>query len=79
MAAKYLVIEIQKFDTGAMSTPSYAFDTLNAAEAKFHTILASAAVSKLPVHSCILLSEEAFPMRYECYKHEEEAEPVEAE
>ena len=78
MAAKYLVIEIQKFDTGAMSTPSYAYDTLNAAEAKFHTILASAAVSKLPVHSCILLSEEAFPMRHECYKHEA-AEPVEAE
>lgn len=74
MPTKYLVVEIQKFPNGSMSTPSYAFDNLNSAEAKYHTILAAAAVSSLPVHSCILMSEEGFPLRHECYKHELVAE-----
>lgn len=28
---KYLVIEIPKFDTGAVSTPTWAYDDVNAA------------------------------------------------
>lgn len=72
---KYLVVEIQKFANGSMSTPSWAYDSLLSAEAKYHTVLAAAAASSLPVHACILMSEEAFPIRHECYKHD----PVEAE
>ena len=71
---KYLVVEIQKFANGAMSTPSWAYDSLQSAEAKYHSVLAAAAVSSLPVHSCILMSEEGFPLRHECYKHEPVAE-----
>lgn len=67
---KFLVTEIQKFPDGGMSTPSYAYDTQTAAEAKYHSILAAAAVSSLPVHAAILFTEEGFPMRHECYKHE---------
>ena len=74
MPTKYLVIEIQKFANGTMSTPAYAYDNLNSAEAKFHSVLAAAATSSLPVHSCILMSEEAFPIRHECYKHDPVAE-----
>lgn len=74
MPTKYLVIEIQKFANGSMSTPAYAYDNLNSAEAKYYSILAAAAVSSLPVHSCILMSEEGFPLRHECYKHEPVAE-----
>ena len=75
MPTKYLVIEIQKFANGTMSTPAYAYDNLNSAEAKFHSVLAAAATSSLPVHSCILMSEEGFPLRHECYKHELVEEP----
>lgn len=71
---KYLVVEIQKFEGGAMSTPSYAFDNQNSAEAKFHSILAAAAVSKLPVHSAVLMNETGFPIDHKSYTHEEEAE-----
>lgn len=71
---KYLVIEIQKFANGNMSTPTYAYDNLNSAEAKYHQILAAAANSELPVHSAMLFSEEGFPMRHECYKHEPKTE-----
>lgn len=67
---KIIVTEIQKFADGGMSTPSYAFDSQQAAEAKYHAILASAAVSALPVHACVMFSEEGFPLKHECYKHE---------
>ena len=67
---KIIVTEIQKFEDGSMSTPSYAFDDQNAAEAKYHTILAAAAVSALPVHAAIMFTEEGFPLKNECYKHE---------
>ena len=75
--AKILVTEIQKFPDGAMSTPSWAYDERNAAEAKYHTILAAAAGSSLPVHACIMFSEEGFPLKHECYKHDPVNEEVE--
>ena len=74
---KIIVTEIQKFDNGAMATPSFAYDDMNSAEAKFHTILAAAAVSSLPVHAAIMFTEDGFPLRHECYKHEVAAEPEE--
>lgn len=69
---KYLVIEIQKFENGAMSTPAYAFDTAYGAEAKYHAVLSAAAVSALPVHSCVMINEEGMFIKGECFKHEEE-------
>lgn len=79
---KYLVIEIQKFDTGALSTPTYAFDDRNSAEAKFHSILAAAAKSALTTHACVMLTEDGRVVRNECYHHtpvtpEEEVTPDE--
>lgn len=72
--AKIIVTEIQKFADGNMSTPSYAFDNMNSADAKYHTILAGAANSALPVHAAIMFSEEGFPIKHECYKHEANVE-----
>lgn len=75
---KFLVTEIQKFESGAMATPSWAFDSQTAAEAKYHSVLAAAAGSALPVHAAIMFTEEGFPLRHECYKHEP-VTPVEPE
>lgn len=72
---KYLVIEIQKYDSGAMSTPTYAYDNQNSAEAKYHSILASAAVSALPVHSAVLMNEAGFVIKNQSYSHIPEPEP----
>ncbi len=72
---KYLVVEIQKYDTGAMSTPVYAYDDINAAEAKYHAILASAAVSELPVHSAVLLNETGYHIKHESFDHTPAPEP----
>jgi hypothetical protein len=72
---KYIVTEIQKFDTGAISTPSYAYDDRNSAEAKFYSILASAAVSQLPTHACIMYAEDGVPIMNKAYYHVPEVEP----
>lgn len=69
---KYLVIEIQKFANGSMSTPAYAYDNVQSAEAKYHTILAAAATSSLPVHSCVMINEEGYFIKSESFHHKEE-------
>lgn len=66
---KYIVVELQKNADGTVGNSVFAFDTLAEAEAKYHLVLSYAAVSTLPVHSAILISEEGFPVMYKCYKH----------
>lgn len=50
-----------------------------AAESKFHTILSSAAVSKLPIHAAILANNEGYIIENKCYFHESESEITENE
>lgn len=48
----------------------YAYSDLNAAEAKFHSILASAAISSLSCHTCMLYTNTGDIIRSEKYMHE---------
>lgn len=66
----YIVIELQKNEYGGVSNIVTEHATLAEAESKYYTVLASAAVSNLPVHSAILVSEEGFPVKHMRYKHE---------
>lgn len=66
----YIVTEIQVFDNGAASTLSTAFEDLTLALAKYYQVLAAAAVSTLPVHSCAIYSVEGEHLKSECFKHE---------
>ena len=66
----YIVIELQKNAEGVVSNIVTSFDTLAEAESNYYSILASAAVSKVPVHSAIIVSEEGFPVKHQCYKHQ---------
>ena len=52
---KYIVMEMQTWADGSMSTPCYAFDDRNSADAKYYTIMASAAKSSLPMHGVAML------------------------
>jgi len=65
----YIVMELQKNPEGAVSNIVTDHKTLAEAESKFYSVLASAAVSTVPVHSAILVSEEGFPVKHQCYKH----------
>ena len=66
---KYLVIEIQKYENGSMSTPAYAYDDEMSAWSKYHSVLASAAVSALPVHSAVLMNETGFCIDHQSFQH----------
>ena len=66
---KYIVIEMQKNTEGQVANLVTDHNTLAEAESKFYTILASAAINDVPVHSAIIVSEEGFPVKHNCYKH----------
>ena len=66
----YIVIELQTNADGVVSNLVTSHNTLAEAESKFHSIMASAAVNDVPVHSAIIVSEEGFPVAHKCYKHE---------
>lgn len=65
----FIVIELQKNADGAVSNIVTDHATLAEAESKYYSVLAAAAVSKVPVHSAIIVSEEGFPVKNHCYKH----------
>ena len=65
----YIVIELQKNADGQVANLVTSHNTLAEAESKFYSILASAAISTIPVHSAIIVSEEGFPVKHNCYKH----------
>ena len=66
----YIVIELQKNAEGVVSNIVTSHENLAEAESKYYSTLASAAVSKIPVHSAIIVSEEGFPVKHQCYKHQ---------
>ena len=64
---KYCVIELQKNAEGVLTPLVSVHDTKEEAESKYHTILAYAAVSNLPVHSAVVLDENGCPVMYKSY------------
>ena len=71
----FIVMEIQTGDTVATIVNSYA--DRNTAEQNYHTILASAAVSTVPKHGAVMLTDEGTRLKNECYIHEQEPEEAE--
>jgi hypothetical protein len=63
----FIVIELQKDTDGMVSNLVTSHETLAEAESKYYSILANAAISVVPTHSAIIVSEEGFPVRHECY------------
>ena len=71
----FIIMEVQSFADGGISTPCYAYSDQNRAEQKYHSVLSSAAVSALPKHTCFMLTDDGYVVKSECYKHEVEPEP----
>lgn len=63
----YIVFEIQNTN-GVVGTLVDTFNDRLQAESKYHTILAAAAVSAVPVHSAVLMTDEGFVLMADCYK-----------
>lgn len=67
---KYVVIEIQKFENGSIAVPPIAtFDSFFDASSRYHTILATAAISDVPVHSAVILTETGQQIALASYNH----------
>lgn len=73
MPIKYVVIELQTNGDGSVANITTAYDTRNAAESAYHTILAAAAISALPMHAAALLSSDGTLIDSYCYEHEVQA------
>lgn len=73
----YIVLEVQKNlnGTGAIVNPIPTFDTLPEAESCWHSKLAYACISTVPIHTIILLDDDANTIRRETYLHQPKPEP----
>lgn len=65
----YLVIEIQTFDTGGVTTQVWRYEDNLSAEAKYHSVLAAAAKSALPRHAATMLAGDGSYVQHRCYEH----------
>lgn len=69
---KYIVIEIQKFSDGTVAIPPVAsYDSFFDALSRYHTILAAAAISEVPVHTAVVLNEVGQEIRLDSYNKAE--------
>ena len=82
MVYQYYVVEIQQYANGDYGhIVHWAFDAdadkaRLKGEAKFHEVLAAAAVSELPSHSAIMFNTDGFPIMHQCYKHAVAPQPA---
>lgn len=72
---KYIVIEIQTNADSSVGTLISAYDERNAAEQKYHLVLSSAAVSQLPYHAAVMLTNEGQMVDHKSYYHQPEITP----
>lgn len=68
----YIVIEIQTNPNGTVGNIVNAFATKDLAFQKFHTILAAAAVSSLPVHAAVILDNKGLQIAAQAFEHVEQ-------
>ena len=64
----YIVLEIQKFTDGTIAVPPIAtFESFFEAMSRYHSIMATAAISEVPVHSCVVLTETGQEIKMDSY------------
>lgn len=70
----YAVVELQKMNDTTLSHLTDSYQTINEAYSKYHTVLAAAAISTVPLHSAVILSETGDVLATEHFTHEETTE-----
>lgn len=71
---KYVVVEFQTNADGKIGILTFSYDSRLEAESKYHTVLAAAAISKLPVHTCCLFQNDGITLARQSYVHEQGTE-----
>ena len=73
---KYIVMELQTAADGTVANLVSQFDDRLAAESTYHSILAAAAVSQLPIHAAMIFTNDGTMVMSSYYVHEQpEPEP----
>ncbi len=68
----FIVLELQKMSDTQVANIVTSHVERPEAEQKFHTILAAAAVSNVPIHSAVLMDDSGYTIKAESYTHNEE-------
>ena len=73
----FIVLEVQKNldGTGSIVAPIPVYNTLPEAESCWHSKLAAACISPVPIHTVILMDDDANTIRRETYLHQPQPEP----
>lgn len=71
---KYLILELQTNADGTVGTIITQKDTLNEAQSTYYSILAAAALSALPVHAAVLMTNEGITLEFKAFVRNEEEE-----
>lgn len=66
----YIVLEIQK--TTSVATIVTPFENRNDAYSKYYQVLAAAAISSVPLHAAVILTEEGRTVESKYFNHTEE-------
>lgn len=73
----YIVIEIQSNSDGTVGTLVNSYEQRSTAEQKYHQVLAAAAVSNLPKHGALMMTDAVNVIKCDCYYAENPGEEVE--
>ena len=74
----FIVLEVQTYDDGSIGiVPPTAYENSDEAQAKYHTILAAAAISQLPMHTAFVLTSDGYVVESRCFRHEVEEQSEE--
>ena len=72
---KYLILEIQTAADGTVATLITQKDELSEAQSVYYTILAAAAISSLPLHAAVLMTNEGTSLEWKAFdRRDPEAE-----
>lgn len=69
----FIVMEVQSNNETA-ATLINSYTNRNEAESKFHQILGAAAISAVPTHSAVLMTDTGKALKSETYTHKAESE-----
>lgn len=72
----FAVIELQKLNDTTLANIVAAYEDLNEAKSRYHTILAAAAISSVPLHSALIITDDAFLIERDSFVHGIQPEPA---
>lgn len=73
----YVVIELQTGADGQVASLVHSAASYNQGLSIYHQILASAAISEVPIHACVMLKNTGYVVKSEFFDHTRKADPDE--